>query len=71
MFAASLTSVVVYLLVGLLLCLITLRGRSVDWDELLLTWLLGPPLFVLLAALAVIEYVWTRLPPSRSGTPAG
>jgi hypothetical protein len=71
MFAASLTSVVVYLLTGLLLCLITLRERPVDWDELLLTWLLGPPLFVLLAVLALLEYVWTWVPPSRSDKRAG
>jgi hypothetical protein len=61
MFAHSLTWAVAYLLFGLVATFLVRKGRAEDWDETLLASVLGPPLFVLLAAAVLGEHVWVRL----------
>jgi hypothetical protein len=68
MLANSLSVVVAYLTIGLLVCLFARRGWPDDWDETLLASILGPPLFALLAAAAAASFVRIQLQALRGET---
>ena len=61
MVANALEFAVAYLGIGLLLSFFARRGWAEDWDEGLLASVLGPPLFVLIAAAVLARFVWSRL----------
>lgn len=51
---------IAYLVLGLLACLFARRDWRGDWDETLLASILGPPVFLMLAAAAAAEGLLRR-----------
>jgi hypothetical protein len=69
MLANSLELAAVYLGFGLLLSFVARGGWAEDWDEDLLASVLGPPMFVLIAAAVLTRFLWCRIGSATAAEP--
>jgi hypothetical protein len=63
--STPLTLVLAYLILGLVVSVLLRQRIPEDWGEELLASVLGPPLFALIAAAAIGQFVWRRIGSGR------